>query len=48
MRTTPVGSIKPPTDYGPADPKGLDSPLLAHEPDALNVASLPTLPAKRK
>ena len=44
IRTTPWGSIKAPTDYAPSDAAALDSPMLAHEPDALNVATLPTLP----
>src|SRR5690606_15091857 len=44
IRTTPWGSIKPPSDYEAPDPTALRSPLLAHEPEALNVAALPTLP----
>jgi adenylylsulfate reductase subunit B len=43
IRTTPWGSIKGPGQYEVPDPKGLSSPLLAHEPTALNVAALPTL-----
>jgi len=44
IRTTAWGSIKPPTDYAAPDAAALDSPLLAHEPAALMVAALPTLP----
>jgi adenylylsulfate reductase subunit B len=44
IRTTPWGSIKAPSDYEAPDTNGLRSPLLAHEPAALKVETLPTLP----
>ena len=44
IRTTPLGSIKPPSDYAAPDADALSSPLLAHEPAALMVDALPTLP----
>lgn len=47
IRTTPWGSIKAPSAYASPDSAALDSPLLAHEPGALNVANLPGLPARR-
>lgn len=43
IRTTPWGSIRPPSDYEPPDPGALASPMLAHEPEALKVEALPTL-----
>jgi len=48
IRTTPWGSIKAPADYAPADDKALNSVLLAHEPEALKIDALPTLPEKKK
>jgi adenylylsulfate reductase, subunit B len=48
IRTTPWGSIKAPSEYGAPDPGSLDSVLLAHEPEALMIASLPALTAKKK
>ena len=48
IRTTPWGSIKGPSEYAAPDPKGLNSVLLAHEPEALMVGSLPTLTARKK
>jgi len=48
IRTTPWGSIKSPSDYEAPGADALSSPLLAHEPTALNVDSLPTLPPKKK
>ena len=48
IRTTPWGSIKAPDDYAPPDGKALNSVLLAHEPEALMVELLPTLPARKK
>jgi hypothetical protein len=48
IRTTPWGSIKAPSDYAAPDAKELNSVLLAHEPEALMVAKLPTLPARKK
>jgi len=44
IRTTPWGSIKSPSDYEVPDPIELRSPMLAHEPAALKVETLPTLP----
>jgi adenylylsulfate reductase subunit B len=44
IRTTPWGSITPPTGYAAPDPATLQGELLAHEPDALMVTALPTLP----
>jgi adenylylsulfate reductase subunit B len=48
IRTTPWGSIKPPSEYEMPDAQALRSVLLAHEPDALKVDKLPTLPLKKK
>lgn len=48
IRTTPWGSIKAPSEYAPPGPEALNSALLAHEPEALKVESLPTLPAGKK
>lgn len=45
IRTTPWGSIAPPTTYPPPDKGAFDSPLLAHEPEALMIERLPGLPA---
>ena len=47
IRTTPWGSIKPPSDYVAPDVKALNSPLLSHEPEALMVDELPALPVKK-
>lgn len=47
IRTTPWGSIKPPSDYAAPAPDGLASPLLAHEPEALKVEALPGPPVRR-
>jgi adenylylsulfate reductase subunit B len=47
IRTTPWGSIKPPSEYEAPGAGTLNSPLLAHEPEALKVDALPTLPARR-
>lgn len=44
IRTTPWGSIRPPADYTAPHVDALRSPELAHEPEALYVESLPTLP----
>jgi adenylylsulfate reductase subunit B len=44
IRTTPWGSITPPSDYAAPDTSSLGSALLAHEPAALKVETLPTLP----
>ncbi len=44
IRTTPWGSIRPPSDYTAPEAIALSSPLLAHEPDALMVEALPGLP----
>ncbi len=46
IRTTPWGSIKPPSDYAAPDEGSLRSPLLAHEPEALKVEALPMLQKK--
>ena len=43
IRTTPVGSIKSPSDYQAPSPEAFNSQELAHEPDALNIDSLPAL-----
>ncbi len=48
IRTTPWGSIKPSFEYEAPDAKTLSSPMLAHEPSALGVESLPTLPVLKK
>jgi adenylylsulfate reductase subunit B len=48
IRTTPWGSIMAPSAYTAPDSKALDSPLLAHEPEALKVTALPDLPVRRK
>lgn len=48
IRTTPWGSIKAPSEYAPPDAKALNSVMLAHEPEALMVEALPTLPAGKK
>lgn len=42
IRTTAAGTIRPPSGYAVPEAADLDSPLLAHEPEALNVAALPT------
>ncbi len=44
IRTTPWNSIRAPSDYEPPDASALTSAMLAHEPSALNVESLPMLP----
>jgi adenylylsulfate reductase subunit B len=46
IRTTPVDSIPPPTDYPARDPSQLSTQLLAHEPDGLKIATLPVLEKK--
>src|SRR6185437_7947448 len=43
IRTTPFGSIKPPSAFEPPDSSALTSQMLSHEPTALHVPSLPTL-----
>jgi adenylylsulfate reductase subunit B len=45
IRTTPWGSIKPPSEYEAPGPDALRSPELAHEPADLKVAALPALPS---
>lgn len=45
IRTTPWGSIQPPAEYALPAAGSLNSPLLAHEPEALMVDTLPALPA---
>jgi len=44
IRTTAWGSIKPPSAYEAPGADAMGSPRLAHEPDALMVAMLPSLP----
>ncbi len=44
IRTTPVGSIKSPSDYPAPDLNALNSQLLAHEPEAAHVENIPSLP----
>jgi adenylylsulfate reductase subunit B len=44
IRTTPWGSIKPPSAYEAPDASALNSQMLAHEPAALHIDALPTLP----
>ncbi|MBI5437004.1 MAG: adenylyl-sulfate reductase subunit beta [Nitrosomonadales bacterium] len=48
IRATPWGSIKSPSEYEAPDANALSSPLLAHEPAALGVENLPTLPVLQK
>jgi adenylylsulfate reductase subunit B len=48
IRTTPWGSIKSAADYPPPQAADLASPMLAHEPDALHIEKLPTLPREAK
>ncbi len=48
IRTTPWGSIKGPSEYAAPDASALNSVMLAHEPEALMVDGLPTLPAGKK
>ena len=48
IRTTAWGSIQPPEAYESPDPDGLDSPMLAHEPTALKVDTLPDLASIKK
>jgi adenylylsulfate reductase subunit B len=43
IRTTPWGSIKSASDYAVPSADALNSQELAHEPDALNIPSLPAL-----
>ncbi len=47
IRTTPWGSIRSPADYPSPGPDDIRSPLLAHEPEALKIDALPTLPASK-
>ena len=46
IRTTEWGSIKGPAEYDAPDPKDLKSQELAHEPEALHIDALPTLPPR--
>ena len=48
IRTTHWGSIMPPSEYEAPDLGSLGSPLLAHEPAALKVERLPSLPGLEK
>jgi adenylylsulfate reductase subunit B len=43
IRTTPWGSIKPPSDYEPPMPDDFRTQELAHEPEMLNIEKLPVL-----
>ena len=43
IRTTPWGSTKGAQDYEKPDMAALSSQLLAHEPEALHIAALPTI-----
>ena len=43
IRTTPWGSIPSPAELAPPSAEALESQELAHEPDALNIESLPAL-----
>ncbi|MBT6209120.1 MAG: adenylyl-sulfate reductase subunit beta, partial [Woeseia sp.] len=43
IRTTPWGSIKGPAEYEAPSAEAFKSQELAHEPDALNIKSLPAL-----
>ena len=43
IRTTPWGSIKPPSDYARPSKEAFSAQELAHEPDPLNVERLPAL-----
>ena len=44
IRTTPWGSIKSPSEYEPPRPEAFKTQELGHEPEALNIDSLPALP----
>ncbi len=46
IRTTAEGSIKPPSEYEAPGDEMWSSQLLSHEPEALKVEKLPTLPPK--
>lgn len=43
IRTTEWDSIRSPSDYDAPGPGDLNAQELAHEPEALNIAALPTL-----
>ena len=47
IRTTAWGSIKSPADYPPPSAEAMKSQQLAHEPEALKVAALPTVSRDR-
>ena len=47
IRTTPWGSIKSPADYAPPSAQAMKSQELAHEPETLKVAALPTVSRDR-
>jgi adenylylsulfate reductase subunit B len=47
IRTTHWGSIKGPAEYEAPDTSALNSQELAHEPTALNIDALPTLPSSK-
>jgi adenylylsulfate reductase subunit B len=48
IRTTPWGSIRPPSDYPAPGPDDIRSPLLSHEPEALKVEALPALTSAKQ
>ena len=48
IRTTPEGSIKPPQEYEAPGDDMWSSQHLSHEPEALKVEKLPTLPPRNK
>ena len=47
IRTTQWGTIKSPSEYDPPSADALQSQELAHEPEALHIAALPTLSPKQ-
>jgi adenylylsulfate reductase subunit B len=47
IRTTPWGSIKSPSDYEAPSEDAFKSQELAHEPESLNVETLPQLTADK-
>jgi adenylylsulfate reductase subunit B len=48
IRTTPWGSIKSAGEYEAPDSRALSSQMLAHEPAALHIEALPTIPRDKK
>ena len=47
IRTTPWGSIKSPAEYEAPSAEAMKSQQLAHEPEVLKVAALPSLSRDR-